>query len=63
MCHFWSRALPRRRVTRLVQSLFLSSPPSVPNLRISVEFSELEAEAVQQEVPVEIEDHVVSPEG
>jgi hypothetical protein len=31
----------------------MASPPPIPNLHISVNFSELEAEAVQQELPAE----------
>jgi hypothetical protein len=41
----------------------MASPPSVPDLHISIEVSELEADAVQQEVPVEVRACVVSPKG
>jgi hypothetical protein len=39
----------------------LASPPPILNLRISVELSEPEAEAVQHEVPVEMEACVAFP--
>jgi hypothetical protein len=41
----------------------MASPPPVLNPHISVESSELEAEAVQQEVPVETRARMVSSEG